>query len=739
MKGKLKKTVRESFRFPETTQKDAFFRMLEDRPVNQKKTRYAPVLLRFTAVAAAAVFCFSVWRSPVLHFETVLHRNDSMPAATEKNDSRNVTEATAAPTQPQESAEPEATVWAAAVDPTEPTMAPTQNIPNGSDSPGSTVMEPTDPVMPVLPTPPVIDDERSTYMKKLAAFTTAVTILTANGSLGVFAEYQPPEITPDVQAIVAHIDSTAPDLDFNCDGTFNALDLYAFHIYTTAKLTLTDDTMARCAANGDINQDGVIDFEDWRTIGKYAAGIGDAADTELDFNGDGFYFAFDDAALYDYVCISALCSEEEIAGFHANGDVNCDGAVDTTDARGLINYYVLKNDVTPEELRESHYERESVPDADWAWNFVYFLRCAISDYDMGYRNITEMVQSGELSLDLNADGITNILDAFDYYYYCSVKDTASDYEEYLSKSTPLLSRAAWEACAQFDVIRPDGSGYMGAGISTDYNAVVKYFLYNTEITEEMLDSAMYAAHHEAGSASFALTLKDMAEEAGVIAADGATINDALFWQYYDKYEAECGSGERALPDVDCNGAIDYEDYFAANIFFGDRLCGVACEESVLPADVWNHFNENCDFNENGVSGDVYDTTIVNIYVIKHAAEEPADFDAAYQAYIAALRTAKGLPDPSVLTAEQLGELMTAYNRHYDLLCDTDMERSGDANDDREISIVDAVAIAKSVAVSEQKQLSSKGRFNADICNTGDGVNAEDAGAILNLLLGVGKA
>lgn len=735
MKGKIKNIVKGSFVFPEPVHKDEFFGQLDDRSVIQKKSRSnLAVFVRFTAVTAAAAFCIAAWRS--MDFAPVLHRNESMSAGTETNETQRVTDTTAGSVNRSESV----TITIPTDPPKATETAPevSENVSAEFDNSDFSVISPTAPIstdVPVSPDPPVISDERSIYMKKFTAFTSAVVILAANSSLNVFAEYQPPEIGSDLQAVIDHITETNPDLDFNCDGIFDARDLYIFNRYTSARLTLTDDAMARCAENGDVNKDGIIDYEDWRGLDKYAASIGDAAQTVLDFNGDGNYFIFDNHTLLEYVCVTTLCSNEGIVKIHANGDVNCDGTVDTADARSLIDYYVLHYPVAPEELRESHYETEGIPDSDWESNFIYFLRCAISDYDMGYRNITETVQNDAMSLDFNSDGKTNILDAYDYFFYCSVKDTNADYDEYVLTSTPLLSRVTWENCAYFDSIRPDGYGSVDAGINTDEYAVMKYFLYNTEITEEMLNPKMYSAHRMEGSGSFALDLKHMAEEEGIIAADGTTINDQLFWMYYDKCETAFNSGERALPDVDLNGVIDYEDYFTASIFFHDHLTGTSCEDSILPADVWNHFNQNCDFNENGISGDVYDTTIVSIYVIKHAAEEPANFDAAYQAYIDVLKSAKGSKDDTEVTEEELLSLMTAYDRNYDLLCGTDMERSGDANNDRTISIVDAVATAKSYTVPEDYQLTAKGRFNADVCNTGDGVTTEDATAILNQLVG----
>ena len=57
---------------------------------------------------------------------------------------------------------------------------------------------------------------------------------------------------------------------------------------------------------------------------------------------------------------------------------------------------------------------------------------------------------------------------------------------------------------------------------------------------------------------------------------------------------------------------------------------------------------------------------------------------------------------------------------------------GDANNDRNVSISDAVKILQNLANSERYPLSAQGEFNADIYNTGDGITGLDANEIQKL-------
>lgn len=495
-------------------------------------------------------------------------------------------------------------------------------------------------------------------MKKLTAFTSAITILAASGSLNVYAEYQPPEITAEDQAIIDYIEQNDPDLDLNCDGEINARDVYTAFLYALNYTSaLSDDIMAKCS--------------------------------ESEFS--------------------------NVKGF-----------------KSFARYYLLTYGINQEEFVRSYYKINGAMSGKGNEDsFVLWMKRTADEYDLGYQALCEKVSSGEISLDFNDDGKTNILDAYDYYFY-DYYQTQNAYQSIISgiSDFPL---STWLNCVYFDSIKPDGveGANTSCDVNDDYYVVVKYFLYNSQITEDMFENDMYIAHYNSihAAGGFRSTLRTMATMEGIVPPDENEINDELFWQYYDACEAQFNSGERPLPDVDLDGVIDYDDYFVSNIFFGDRLENISCEDSILPADVWNNFNENCDFNGNGISGDVYDTTIVRIYVLKHAEEEPEDFDAAYQEYVKELTQAKGTAaaDLSAYSAE------LTYNQEYEMLSDREQSEAdtepslyGDADLDGEVTISDVVKVTLYASNPENNPLTEEAINNCDVYQRGDGVGVSDA-------------
>lgn len=680
MRRKLKNAIRESFSFPEAAHKDDFFRQVEGDSVREKKYRkYMPMIFNFAAGAAAMALCIGVWKtmqSNPMPSEFDNPGRDIIIVTTAPDESENITAATEQCGTETTNGTDDSSVITQTI-----TSAVTDKGGIHTDVTESTASAVTQSTSAVIATKPIItitsvdyvstapvttfttttsneaNDERSFYMKKLTAFTSAVTILAASGSLNAYADYQPPEITAEDQALVEYIEQNAPDLDLNCDEEINARDVYTAFLYALNYTSvLSDDIMAKCSESEFSNVNG------FKRFAKY------------------------------YLLTYGINQEEFVRSYYKiNGEMSGSGKEDS---------------------------------------FVHWLKRTADEYDLGYQALCEKVSSGEISLDFNDDGKTNILDAYDYYYY-DYYQTQNAYQNIISGSSdfPL---STWLNCVYFDSIKPDGveGANTSCDVNDDYYVVVKYFLYNSQITDDMFENDMYIAHYNnlQAAAKFKAALKTMAAMEGIVPPDENEINDELFWQYYDKCETEFSNGTRPLPDVDLNGVIDYEDYFVSNIFFGDHLEKVSCEDSILPADIWNNLNENCDFSGNGISGDVYDTTIIQMYVLKHAEEEPEDFDAAYQEYIKVLTEAKGSAvNASVYSANLM------YSTQYEMLSDreqteTDTESPlyGDADLDGEVTMADVVKVTLYVSNPEKNPLTEKAKNNCDVYQRGDGVGVSDA-------------
>ena len=192
------------------------------------------------------------------------------------------------------------------------------------------------------------------------------------------------------------------------------------------------------------------------------------------------------------------------------------------------------------------------------------------------------------------------------------------------------------------------------------------------------------------------------------------LNMNEFTPFFDSYCSDVENGIRPAPDVNMDGVVDYRDYFDINIYWSDKLKGSKAEKSILPAETWNNINENYDLDGEGTSASIYDLTAVQLYVIKYA-DEIDDVDGSYYEYVQSLCET---PEPISTTAN--------YEDNIKVLLSLDIERSGNANNDDDVNIADAVLIMQSIANPDNYKLTTKGKFNADVYNTGDGITASDA-------------
>ena len=154
--------------------------------------------------------------------------------------------------------------------------------------------------------------------------------------------------------------------------------------------------------------------------------------------------------------------------------------------------------------------------------------------------------------------------------------------------------------------------------------------------------------------------------------------------------------------------INTEDYTAAGEYMNAFFRNETIETTSIPIDIFKKFTTDCDFNQNGISGDIYDIMITQIYIM----------------YIDAYH-----PEEIVDSNEQF-----SYQSNISILNAMDIQRSGDANCDGETDLADAIFIMQSMANPDKYNISERGRFNGDVYETGHGITANDALEIQNTLL-----
>ena len=89
------------------------------------------------------------------------------------------------------------------------------------------------------------------------------------------------------------------------------------------------------------------------------------------------------------------------------------------------------------------------------------------------------------------------------------------------------------------------------------------------------------------------------------------------------------------------------------------------------------------------------------------------------------------------SASQEFRISREFHSNFALLDSIDIERNGDANLDGKTDISDAVLIMQTNSNPDKYEMKDKGKFNADVNETGDGITSKDAQHIQKTLLALG--
>lgn len=500
-----------------------------------------------------------------------------------------------------------------------------------------------------IPQPPdVFQDEGSIIiMKKIAAFLSALTVPLSLTIPNVNAEYQ--------------LDSSR----------------YSFYAPYIQKLYSGE-------LDPDINMDGTFDLTDCRILNWYA-----------------------EREWYDTILDISPETEENIV---STGDFYQDGEIDGLDADTLICYYILTHDVKMEYCMPTYYDPDftlviqhgSVQNKTAEYNFALEFFSNMNFMLAGYPAVEKMADSGEMNLDANADGKTDISDYADFAVFI---DEVMGGNVFFKSERSILPPDEWQRV--YDALHKipwiDFNGSQNYWYISDY--ISAYFAAHIDLRPEYFENDFYKELIP-GIADGYLgdKLRKGAVSMGIISEDYASefcrIDENVFKEDFFAYYTDVKNGLAAAPDINMDGVVDYSDYSDSDTYFADIICGRTADESILPSDVWDNISNNCDFNGNGRSGDIYDIMTVQLFVI---IEDGVEYD-----------------------TEQESTVGMNCEQGFKILSSMDIERSGDANDDGKVSVSDSVAILQYIADSEKYPLNAKQRFNADIANTGDGITGTDA-------------
>lgn len=517
-----------------------------------------------------------------------------------------------------------------------------------------------------------IDDERNLYMKKLMSFISALTIMNPvtpamSNSSGVPFKVNPIRYWSGEEEIFAKMESGELDVDINGNGEFDIMDCYLLDAYRSEFYSYENDIdpeiVQRIEKIADYDGNGTVDFDDTLHLMRY-------------FIVDGnIKYEYLDPAYYD-PDIEPLTTEDD-----------------------LINFGKYK------EIQ--------------AYCFPMRMFYHVGYLEARYYLIDELYQSGTADLDINGNGQLDVDDIYCMDIFFTEKEN-----EVINQ---ILTEEEYQKCWDFSFHYSEHlvpHHYYGPIMSVE---VAAYILNHIEVKQEYFTTAYYKENIEDYISSYNVPalMISAANLIGIEVSDNIgpaydidsfqhTLDMNEFTPFFDSYCSDVENGIRPAPDVNMDGVVDYRDYFDINIYWSDRLKGSTAERSIIPAKTWKNIDKNYDLNGDGNSAAIDDITAVQLYVIKYA-DEIDDVDGSYNEYVKSL-----CETPETVSAT------LNYNDNVKTLLDIDVERSGDANDDGNVNISDAILIMQSITNPSDYSMTVKGQFNADVYDTGDGITMLDA-------------
>lgn len=514
----------------------------------------------------------------------------------------------------------------------------------------------------------------------------------------------------------------------------------------------------------------------------------------LDLNNDGNYDIFDVYAYYrsfmTYIAeyaynkpASPQVPENIMKNYSKYGDLDFDGCMtwDYDDLYLAIDYFFTNYDLKPEYFDPNFYY-SSCPDKyserddmsvfnegikDWNASLLYdkffddphkdsyiakFIS-TLSERSMkaykSYSLFCDIVNNGTLIIDVNADGKYTIEDFYDIVTFCKLQSfddpVSCGYNIYIDAKNCRYTAEEWEklsrnndkAMLYFD----------SADLYLDYYCA--YFFEHYDFEYCYADKMFYSdMRNGIGTDDFVGYIKDYMHyySSNVYDPRYNFTNDDISEQFTEFYR-NVKSGYIPEPDIDLNGKIDFEDYIYADLMLNLSYAEPLLSPDAISEKIKQNFYTNCDYNNNRMSGDLADTVCVELYVVKELGihedeivneiaryyQEHPDmdiYDYAHYDLPEEVAAADALADDG----DQVASIGIRSIKQFVSKIVIFKPRSGDANCDGMLDMSDVVIIMQTLANPDKYKLTAEGRYNADICSTGDGITLKDAYYIQQKLL-----
>ena len=499
---------------------------------------------------------------------------------------------------------------------------------------------------------------------------------------------------------------------------------------------------------GDVNTDGCVDIYDLTAMNAYMKDPAENPLTEqgkinADCNKDG-YITVDDtyAMIASFAKMVSLPTTEipaisnDKAGTdeksNKSGDFNCDGNVDITDALLLNNYLQDNSTYTPSKQGLSNADVFK-PGYGRTFDDVLAIAESIAGMTELPTNVLNTPNSETKHGDFNCDGVVDISDAVMLDRYLQDNSTYAPSKQGLKNADvfkPGYGHTFEDVQAICESIA--GTTELPTNALNTPNAAIKYGDFNCDGVVDISDAVMLTRYLQDNS-TYTPSKQGLANADVFKPGYGHTFDDA---------QAICESiaGMTELPtnalntpnakrkygDFNCDGVVNISDAIMLNRYLLDNSSYSPSKRGLNNADVYKPG---------------YGLTEDDAYMIANGDLPVETTTSATTTVTTKPTTAKTEPATTTSTTTKAKPTTTTSTTKT-----PDAILYGDANNDNEVNLADAVLIMQSIANpnqygikgSDKNHITEKGLKNADCCNPGDGVTNSDALSVQKYKLGIIK-
>ena len=599
----------------------------------------------------------------------------------------------------------------------------------------------------------VIDTERRIYMKKFTSMLTALSLSALSMPFTSTAAelILPPEIDPNNtfgytnHAVYLFEDEIIDytkfqngelETDVNGDGKFDLLDCYEVFTIQDEEVHLNPDV------NLSITEDDLKDYENLLNYYLITHDITADIVTPEYYNDPYFtdnvyvdakhsiwhqYYKEDEQFIkaMNEMFAYRICGSLTLLpnGYTIFEDMMDKGILDLDfDSDGTLTPADMNIFVTYMKDREENVDRYSIPTYLNTFQsyhesyrvFTKYLRDKINestdmvhvfgDYTWAEQDVLPEDQFNKCTDALNA------LAEYDFF---------TDYRYYYNNEPLLIQAVLLKSLVDTNnVFFSDYHGYHFNG-NEDFDSCCEFFFpdlifKNMEMLPEYSEASYYDTILPGGESEVTANVMDRySKKIGFkeLIPDNELGSHTLAQRAYDQFVEDVANGLRKAPDLNNDGVMNSLDLLWTGEMYSsyDYQEYPGSDKTKFTPEQWENIKTNCDFNNNGISGDHDDYYIADIYIINEFLIKNPD-------------------DISTQTLVSIFESMDeeANQQNLAIMESADIDRSGDANCDEETGLADALLILQNNANSEKYPLSVTGNFNADIYMTGDGITPLDA-------------